>query len=411
MLSRSEPPLREPVLRRVSTPQRFAEPLTTKPSAGLVWRAMARVAIRMTFHDKLKTAGSVFGVMFALVLANQNLATMSFLLHRNTMFVDNSSADLWVVPAGTRVLVGGRLLPKNALYQAHVVNGVEWAAPVLWRDVIMKLPNGGSEPVTLIGTRAPELRGGPWNMVAGTPDDLLRPETVIFEDSFRERFGGLNLHDYREINDHRVVAGGFTWGLVPFGPPYAFAEFDLAREVTHVDSDQVNYVLVKLARGADAKQAKKDLQLRVPEADVLTSDELRSTIRAFVLLEQGIGPMLGTSTMLGIIVALAIVSLTMLSAVLDNLREFGTFKAIGATNRDIMKILFVQSLLVALMGTAIGVVLVSGMARAARSPEVMLPINGFVLAGTIVLLTIVSVLAAGLALARIRKLEPAMVFR
>jgi len=391
--------------------QRFAQPLTTRPPAALVWRAMALVAVRMSLHDRLKTAGSVFGVVFALVLANQNLATMSFLLHRNTMFVDNSSADLWVVPPGTRVLVGGRLLPKNALHQATVVNGVEWAAPVLWRDVIMKLPSGGSEPITLIGVRAPELRGGPWNMVAGTPNDLLRPETVIFEDSFRERFGGLNLGDYREINEQRVVAGGFTWGLVPFGPPYAFAEFDLAREVTRVDSDQVNYVLVKLARGTDAKQAKKALQARVPEADVLTADELRSTITAFVLLEQGIGPMLGTSTMLGLIVALAIVSLTMLSAVLDNIREFGTFKAIGATNRDIMKILFVQSLLVAAMGTAIGLVLVAAMARLARSPEVMLPISPVVLGATIVVLTVVSVLAAGLALARIRKLEPAMVFR
>lgn len=372
---------------------------------------MARVAVRMTFHDKLKTAGSVFGVIFALVLANQNLATMSYLLQRNTMFVDHSGADLWVVPAGTRVLVGGRLLPKNALLQADVVPGVQWAAPVLWRDVMMKLPNGGSEPITLIGTRAPELRGGPWNMVAGSPSDLLGPEAVIFEDSYRERFGGLNLHEYREINDHRVVASGFTWGLVPFGPPYAFAEFDLAREVLHVDSDQVNYVLVKLAPGADIKKAKRELQGRVPEADVLTSAEFRSTIWEFVLLEQGIGPMLGTSTMLGIIVALAIVSLTMLSAVLDNVREFGTFKAIGATNRDIMKILIVQSLLVATMGCAIGVVFVALMNRLARSPQLMLPISPFVLAGTIIGLTVVAVLASGLALARIRKLEPAMVFR
>ncbi len=365
----------------------------------------------MTFHDKLKTAGSVFGVIFALVLSNQNLAIMSFLMHRNTMFVDNSGADLWIVPAGTRILVGGRLLPMNTLLQAEVVDGVEWAAPVLWRDVMMKLPNGGSEPLSLIGTRAPELRGGPWNIVSGDAGVLLSPDAVIFEDSYRERFGGLNLNDARELNERRVVASGFTWGLVPFGPSYAFAEFDLAREVMHVDSDQVNYVLVKLKRGADVQSIKRELQKRVPEAEVLTSAELRSTIREFVLLEQGVGPMLGTSALLGIIVALAIVSLTMLSAVLDNIREFGTFKAIGATNRDIMKILVIHSLLVAAMGSVIGVVLVSVMAQSARSPQLMLPVSPWVLGATIVVLTLVSILASGLALARIRKLEPAMVFR
>jgi putative ABC transport system permease protein len=166
-----------------------------------------------------------------------------------------------------------------------------------------------------------------------------------------------------------------------------------------------------LKPGANLAEAKRELQARVPEADVVTSDELRGTIRNFVLWDQGVGPMLGTSTVMGIIVALAIVSLTMLSAVLDNLREFGTLKAIGATTRDLMKILVVQSLLIAGIGSAVGVVIVSQMARMARAPNVMMPVSTRVLLGTISLLVVVCVLASGLALARLRKLEPAMVFR
>ena len=372
---------------------------------------MARVAVRMTFHDKLKAAGSIFGVVFALVLSNQNLALMSYLMHRNTMFVDNSDADLWVVPPATRILIGGRLLPMSALLQAKVTKDVDWAAPVLWGNALVKLPNGGSEQVNLIGTLAPALHGGPWNLVAGRPNDLLLPNAVIFEDSRREIYDGLNLHDHRELNNRRVVAEGFTWGLVPFGPAYAFAEFNFARELLGVDSDQLNYVMIRMKPGANLAEAKRDLQARVPEADVVTSDELRGTIRNFVIWDQGVGPMLGTSTTMGIIVALAIVSLTMLSAVLDNLREFGTLKAIGATTWDIMRILFVQSLLIAGIGSAIGVVIVSQMARWARAPNVMMPVSTPVLLGTIALLTFVCVLASGLALARLRKVEPAMVFR
>jgi putative ABC transport system permease protein len=396
---------------RTSQPQTFAEPLSGKVSTALLWRAMARVAVRMTFYDKLKAAGSIFGVVFALVLSNQNLALMSYLMHRNTMFVDNSGADLWIVPPATRILVGGRLLPMSDLLQAKVTRDVEWAAPVLWGSVLMKLPNGGSEQVTLIGALAPALHGGPWNLVAGRPTDLLLPNAIMFEDSRREIYGGLNLHDQRELNNHRVVAEGFTWGLVPFGPAYAFAEFNFARELLGVDSDQVSYVMIKLKPGANLAEAKRELQARVPEADVVTSDELRGTIRNFVLWDQGVGPMLGTSTVMGIIVALAIVSLTMLSAVLDNLREFGTLKAIGATTRDLMKILVVQSLLIAGIGSAVGVVIVSQMARMARAPNVMMPVSTRVLLGTISLLVVVCVLASGLALARLRKLEPAMVFR
>src|SRR5215472_7874721 len=94
---------------------------------GLRWRAMARVALRMSTNDKTKLFGTLFGVVLAILLTNHNLAMMTFLLRRNTQYIDNAGAQLWIVAPGTRRPEGGTMLPIGTLMQARVTPGVAWA--------------------------------------------------------------------------------------------------------------------------------------------------------------------------------------------------------------------------------------------------------------------------------------------
>ena len=45
----------------MTTPGPVARPITTRPGFGLRWRTLARVALRMMLHDKLKMAGTPLG--------------------------------------------------------------------------------------------------------------------------------------------------------------------------------------------------------------------------------------------------------------------------------------------------------------------------------------------------------------
>ena len=45
------------------------------------WRTMGRVAIKMVFYDKLKLVGTLLGVVFAVVLSNQQAGTFLGLLY------------------------------------------------------------------------------------------------------------------------------------------------------------------------------------------------------------------------------------------------------------------------------------------------------------------------------------------
>lgn len=209
---------------------------------------MARVGLHMMFHDRLKMLATLAGVVFAVVLANQGAGTFLGLLHKNTMLVDNAGADLWIVPPLTQQLQPGKTLPDAVLMTARTTPGVAGADPILFGNATVSLPGGGSESVTVIGARYPAYRGGPWNMVRGEREALAQPDTMIFDDYDREKLGNLDLGDSREVN-RNVTAGGFTYGLIPFGPSYAFADYDLARLLLRMDVDRVSYVLVRVEPG------------------------------------------------------------------------------------------------------------------------------------------------------------------
>jgi putative ABC transport system permease protein len=393
----------------IATPQ----PLKKRKKAGRIalWRAMASVGIKMMVHDKVKMLGTLLGVVFAVILSNQQAGSFLGLLNKNTMFLDNANADLWIVARSTISFQPGKTVPEAYAKQARGMKGIAWAEPLLFGGAQISLPGGGSEAVQVVGTKLPAMRGGPWSIVAGSADVLKNPDTMIFEDGDREKFGGLNVGSVRELGGRKVQVGGFTWGLVPFGASYAFADYDLARMVLHQDSDRANFILLGVTPGTKLEDAKNDLQARLPDVLVYTTEEFRRSTLKFILTRTAIGVTFGTSTIFGLVIGFVIVALTTFSAVVDNIREFGTLKAIGATTWDLAKLLFAQSVAYALLGTLIGLAIVTRLAAAIRSPNFGIIITPTLAGGTAALMLFICLFASSFALARLRKLEPAMVFR
>lgn len=375
------------------------------------FRLMATTGVAMAFHDRSKSIGTLLGVVFAVVLVNQQLGTFLGLLQKNTMFVDNADCDIWIAPPYTEQLQAGAPLAISALTQARTAPGVQWAEPLAFGAALVARPDGGNEPVTLVGTTLPRMAGGPWNVVAGDPADLRLPDTVFFEDSQRLKLGGVNLGSVRELNGHRVVVGGFTWGLLPFGPAYAFAEYETAREILRLPEDQTHFVLVRVTDISRLQEVKAELQRRIPNSVVLTRQEFQGSIIRYILTATAIGITFGTSSAFGLIVGFVIVALSMFSAVVDNIREFGTLKAMGARMVDLVALLIVQAICYATVGSMIGLFLATRMAEGIRSPELALVLPTWLILGSAAGMVVLCIMASILALLRVRSVEPGMVFR
>lgn len=388
-------------------PRAFKPPRTSILSR---WLTMSRTAVRMMVHDRLKMLGTLFGVVFAVILCLQQLGVMFGLIYRNTMFVTESGADVWLVPPSTEALQPGKPLSESVLLAARVHPDILAAEPLIYGAATVSLPTGGGEPLTLIGTRWPYTLGGPWSMVAEDRMVLAQPDTLIFEDSKREQFGGLNINSLREVNGRQIRVGGFTWGAIAFAAPYTFADFELARELTNTPAAQMSFVLIKVRPGADPAKVAADLDASLPEIDALTSTQFQGKITKN-LLAGPIGGSFGISTFFGLVIGFFIVALLMFSSVLDNLREFGTLKAIGCTNRDLTRLILTQSVLYALIGSLIGLAMITSLAQKISSAQffMIIPIQLVFIVPAVMLAMCLT--ASTLALLRIRSLEPAMVFR
>lgn len=386
-------------------------PLNDFAPPKLRWKVMAHVGLSMLFHNKLKLLGTLCGVVFAVILANQQAGTFLGMLSRNTMLINNAGADIWVTPRSTEVIQAGKPLAVSDLMAVRTTPGIAWAEPLIVGGGTIALPWGGVETITIMGVKYPNWRGGPWNLVRGSVDVLRNPDTLIFEDSEREKLGNLNIGSIREVNGRKVYVGGFTWGLLPFGPSYAFAEYDLARMLTNMPNDETSFVMAGVAPGYSRENVAEALRKKLLDARIFTSPQFEKNVNAYVLKRTPMGVTFGSSTIFGLLIGFVIVSLSMFSSVVDNIREFGTLKAIGATTADLAKLLLVQSVAIALIGSIIGLAIVTQMASAMRMPKLAILIPFEFVVGSMLLMTVICILASVLALMRLRKVEPGMVFR
>ncbi len=103
--------------------------------------------------------------------------------------------------------------------------------------------------------------------------------------------------------------------------------------------------------------------------------------------------------------------MTMYSAAVDRLRDYGTLKAIGANNRIIRHLILVQALFFAFTGYGIGILLLQGFRQGIANTGVLFDYSPAIKVGFLLVTMFISLGGAVFAMRRIGKLEPASVFR
>ncbi|MBY0503844.1 MAG: ABC transporter permease [Bryobacteraceae bacterium] len=382
-----------------------------RPAWPVRFLTMARVGWHLMTFNRLRLMATLLGVVFATILANQAIGTLLGLMDKFAMLERHANTDIWIVPKGTQVLNGGKTISLAAVLTARGMPDVALAMPMVLVGGNIKLPNGGAEPLQIVGTVGPEYLGGPWNLVAGDRRALAQADTVIIEDSQREEFGNVNLGSRREINEHLTTVAGFTYGLTGIGASFAFADYDYARELGKISPDQTNFGLIKVKPGADIGAVARQLAGRVPDATVLTTAELDAMMMNNLFRVTPIGIIFSALAAFGVLIGFIIVSLSIFSAVSDNLREFGTLKAVGARSLDLGLLLLAQAVAYGVLGSTIGLGVISALASVMSSGKMLILIQPWMIGATFALMTGMCCVASLISLLRLWRVEPGMVFR
>lgn len=373
---------------------------------------MASLARRNLFYDKVRFAVTLTGIVFSVVLASVQLGLFVGFMRATSDIIAHSNADVWVKSAGVPNMENGEPFSERKLYQVRSVSGVERAEKMIVQFGSWKRPDGAVEGCLLIGFNTRQEMGAPWNLVAGSLNDLERPDAVIIDELYKEKLGVTALGQSVEIRGHRARVVGFTRGIRSFttSPP-VFTSFKNAQNYFGVREDDTVYVLVRAARGVAPAVVARDIAARVSDVDALTTEEWSRRQQFYWMFGTGAGVTVLIAAALGVLVGVVVVAQTIYSATVDHLREYGTLKAMGATNLYIYKVIIKQAVISALIGYAVGmsIALVVSYVSQQGTTAVILPWQ--LVAGLFALTVTMCTAASLVSINKVTRLDPAMVFK
>ena len=123
-------------------------------------------------------------------------------------------------------------------------------------------------------------------------------------------------------------------------------------------SRKLSQIYLKVDSPNHAQSVVNDLREQMPGYFIYTMEEFSSllTINSVGLLRNFIGVVIGIAVIVGFIV----VSMAMYTAVLERTREIEILKALGASSGYILNLLFRETLLIAIIGTVVGIIMTYG---------------------------------------------------
>jgi putative ABC transport system permease protein len=373
------------------------------------------VALKMLFGDRAKYLMLLCGLTFAVMLIVQQGSIFWGLMIWSQSSVSNLNVPIWVTDPGIAQVDEVKPIADTAVDRVRSVPGVEWAVPLYKGLLRARLSNGDYHQITLTGLESSTLIGRPAEVLEGRFEDVLQPDAVVLDQWAVERMGGPNvikIGTVFELNDKlaRVVAIAKTQKSFT-NIPVVYTTYERAIRYVPRERRTLSYVLTKAKDGVPVAEVTKRIHEQTGLGAFTAEDFGWKTI-GWVLKNTGIGINFGTTILLGFIVGMAIAGQTFYLFTVENLRQFGALKAMGASTFTLARMILLQAFTVGLTGYGVGIGLATVFgfftARSGGLP--------FIETWQLLLLVLVALLAictfsALISIVKLARLEPAIVFR
>ncbi|HBE18330.1 MAG TPA: ABC transporter permease [Cyanobacteria bacterium UBA11149] len=417
---------------------------------------MVSLARKNLLNDIPRFLVAQAGIMFAVSLVTLQTGIFNGFTRSTGQLIYNSDADIWV-SSDTLVQLEMTLpIPASYVLDARKIEGVKIAEPLIFSGALWRPPQGEITRARIIGFDIKGQLFTPVNISEGSVDELKKPYTLIVDKKNQDSLSIKKIGDKIQVNSFPSQVVGFTEGnksivsnaftfmsletantILTSGQTSSLscqlpsksqqfsctnsytAPSDLAALTTAppppnklVASDLITYVLIKVKPGEDIEKLKKKLQASLPNTRAYSREELLEKNQTFWQKRTGVGFVLGLGAVVGVIVGIIIVGQILYSSVLDHLKEFGTLKAIGASDWTIYGVIIEQALWMAVFGYIPGMVLCYGVAYWAFVSEGILilitPVSAIAVLGITVGMCVGSAIFA---IQKVTRLDPAMVFK
>jgi putative ABC transport system permease protein len=291
------------------------------------------------------------------------------------------------------------------------VPGVVETGRVCMGFAVYRAPNGSQQTVAVVGADPNIGSRFPLPSPNVFPQDA-SPDAVLYDKSDRNLISASTLPMEVEINRRRALIDRQIEGYGGFlGVPFLFTSYANAAHYLGFGSDDAMYVVLRVADGYSVSDVQKNLSRRFPEVDVLTKREFADKARKYWTIKTGAGGAILAAAVLGFLIGLVVVSQTIYANTIDNIEEYATLKALGASRAFVARVVLMQALICGVIGSILGLLAVLPIIREAKGliPWVHTPwwMTPAMVVPTLVMCSLASIASVRSALT----VEPGRVFR
>ena len=326
-----------------------------------------KLAWQNIIHDRVRFLCSVLGVSFAVVLMVFQGSLLVGFLQAASRLIDASDFDIWITARGVPAFEFGATLESRVREIAAGVPGVVETGRVSMAFAVYRKPNGKQQIIGLVGAD-PNI--GKRFPVPGLPGlaEVPSPDAVLYDESNRDQIEVTALPAEVEINRHRASIERQIKGFGSFlGLSYLFTSYPNAARYLGFGPEEAMYILLRVGSGYSVSDVQQSLRRRLPEVDVLTRQEFAHKSRVYWMIKTGAGGAILTGAVLGFLVGLVVVSQTIYANTMENIEEYATLKALGASRTFVARIVITQALICSTVGGILGLLVVVPLVDYARS--------------------------------------------
>jgi putative ABC transport system permease protein len=410
---------------------------------------MVSIARKHLLEDIPRFLVAQAGIMFAVSLVTIQTGIFNGFTRSTAQLMTNSSADIWV---GSENLVHLELtlpIPLTNLSLARQVQGVESAEALIVKTGIWR-NNNEISLARIIGFDPNGQLFIPQNVTQGSIPKLKDPYTAIVDTSNLKALNLNKVGDRAELNTLSVKLVGLTKGNRSIiSNPYIFTSLENGNAYANsgqttnlscrlpsdsqdlkctnsyikadpnaiapkslTSADTITFVLIRAQKGQDLAVLKQRLIAALPNTSAYTHAELMQKTQAFWQQRTGIGFILALGAVVGVIVGGIIVGQILYASVSDRLKEFGTLKAMGASDFTIYSVILEQALWMAILGYLPSMALCWGVSAWTLASQGILILITPTIAISVLGITIIMCVGSGVfAIQKVMHLDPASVFK
>jgi putative ABC transport system permease protein len=334
-----------------------------------------------------------------------------------TATIDRSPADLMVLPAKATSLLGTGGMPRRVMPLIYLNPEVVDVADMDdGGGMFSNLGTGKQKIRTYVQIMAVDTAPGSLTLPSDFDDNvrlaLSQPYAIAVDKTALGRLG-VKLGDHAALNGHEVIVAATVTGYPSINMVQLVASRATLRLLKEARPDtRVGPMLVKIRDPARAAEVRDQLNaVAGDQYRAWTKPELAVANRNDLMKEQIIGIVLGFAMFMGAAVGIVITWQTLRAAILANVKEFASLRALGVAMGSLGLVVMEMSFWVGIAGLFATALLVSAIWAVARSANVPMgfPV-GFVIF-IAVSLVLIAVVSGFFSLGVLKKSQPADLLR